>query len=189
MEKEERKAGPLQEVKPGVLIYSTNLAREDRPATERRVLYGFTRTTCSCALCTAPCKHVPGGLDPADLEFLCPPGLDLFSWAEEHLRALCHKPYPILVPARQANGHCHWLFQERCMVHQNSPFGCAFFDAHMPAEEVDCRYGATVKARLEDKSKNGLYFRLWQYLRDRGLVGSPGNKQDLEDEIRRIQNG
>jgi hypothetical protein len=30
------------------------------------------------------------------------------------------------VPARQADGGCHWHFGGRCAVHDNAPFGCAF---------------------------------------------------------------
>ena len=39
--------------------------------------HGFRRTECACALCQAPCRHVPGSLDPADLSRLCPAGQDV----------------------------------------------------------------------------------------------------------------
>ena len=65
------------------------------------------------------------------------------TWAREHLRAskglqvfnpMTGKKLqiPSLVPAKQSNGHCHWLQSDgRCAVHENSPFGCAFLDQHM----------------------------------------------------------
>ena len=95
-----------------------------------RTQYGFHRTSCPCAFCAAPCKHIPGSLDVADLARLCPPDQDLFTWAEHHLRAVTEKPFPTLVPARQPNGHCHWLFDGKCLVHEHAPYSCAFFDAH-----------------------------------------------------------
>src|SRR6266513_2677801 len=82
-----------------------------------RERYGFRRTQCACELCRAPCRHLPGSLDVADLWRLCPPGRDLFEWAEEHLRALTDKPYPTLVPLRLKGGPCHWLFDGQCAVH------------------------------------------------------------------------
>ena len=93
--------------------------------------YGFRRTVCGCECCRAPCRHVPGSLDVTDLVRLCPPPLDLFVWAEQHLRAVVDKPYPTLVPARGPGGHCHWLFEGQCVVHENAPYSCAFFDTHM----------------------------------------------------------
>ncbi len=163
--------------------------RESGPAAEQpRVLkmHGFERTVCGCDFCTAPCRHVPGGLDPSDLQRLCPAEKDVFSWAEEHLRALTSPSFPILVPARRADGHCHWLLDGKCAIHANAPYGCAFFDAHMPAEEVDRRFAATIRAREEDAAADGLYSRVWQYLCHRGLVGRPGDREALADEVRKI---
>jgi hypothetical protein len=156
------------------------------PARER---YGFTRTACGCALCAAPCRHIPGSLDVADLERLCPPGRDLFAWAEEHLRAVTDKPYPTLVPARGGGGACHWFFDGKCAVHEASPYGCAFFDAHMGEDEVRKRSEATVQARRADAAAGGLYYRVWQHLDRKGLIAPSGNRQALADEVRRIRRG
>src|SRR5207248_10556174 len=57
------------------MVYELPLVRE---------AYGFARTSCRCALCQVPCRHLPGALDPSDLPRLCPPGHDLFAWAEQH---------------------------------------------------------------------------------------------------------
>jgi hypothetical protein len=151
--------------------------------------HGFRRTECACPLCAAPCRHIPGGLDPADLARLCPPGQDVFAWAEQHLRALTDRPYPTLVPARGPDGSCHWLFQGRCAVHANAPYGCAFFDTHMSPDEVERRYAATVAARQEDAAAGGLYHRVWQHLCRRGLVGRRGNGADLARDLHQFIRG
>jgi hypothetical protein len=151
-----------------------------------REQHGFTRTQCGCQFCQAPCRHMPGSLDVADLN-LCPPGEDIFSWAEQHLRAVCDKPYPTLVPARQENGSCHWLFEGRCAVHDNAPYSCAFFDMHMTEVEVARRSAATIEARREDAARHGLYERVWLHLRRVGLIGIPGNRSALAEEMEDIR--
>ena len=89
---------------------------------------------------------IPGSLDVADLERLCPPGRDLFAWAEEHLVALTDKAFPTLVPARGPDGKCHWLYNGQCTVHAQAPYGCAFFDAHQSEAKVQRRSAATIRA-------------------------------------------
>ena len=157
---------------------------ERLPAREQ---YGFRRTECGCALCAAPCRHIPGSLDLADLERLCPPGRDMFAWAEEHLRAVPDKAYPTLVPARGVDGACHWHFDGKCVVHEAAPYSCAFFDAHMPEQEVRKRSEATVTARREHAGAGGLYYRVWQQLCRKGLTSRSGDRLALADEMRRIQ--
>jgi hypothetical protein len=155
------------------------------PAPRRQ--FGFDRTRCDCELCRAPCRHIPGSLAIGDLERLCPPGADTFAWAEEHLRAITDKPFPTLVPARQANGHCHWLFQGLCAVHENAPYGCAFFDSHMPPAEAERRSAATIQARLADAKENGLHYRVWQHLRSKGLIVRSGDRATLAVERQQIR--
>ncbi len=152
-----------------------------------RQQFGFQRTQCACAFCQAPCRHIPGSLDVADLQRLCPPGQDVFAWAELHLRALVDKPFPTLVPARQANGHCHWLFDGRCAVHEAAPYSCAYFDAHMTEAEADRRSAATIQARREDAAHNGLYFQVWQHLQDKGLIAPPGDLAALAAEVQNLR--
>src|SRR5262245_55650859 len=106
-----------------------------------REQYGFRRTACACAFCTAPCRHMPGSLDVTDLARLCP-GQDIYSWAEQHLAAVIDKPFPTLVPVRRSNGHCHWLFENKCVVHAGAPYSCAFFDSHMTEDEIERRSAA-----------------------------------------------
>jgi hypothetical protein len=152
-----------------------------------REQHGFRRTVCGCEFCRAPCRHMPGSLDVSDLLRLCPPGQDVFAWAEQHLRALTDKPVPTLVPARQPNGHCHWLFDGRCVVHDVAPFGCAFFDAHMSDAEAERRAEATMQARRADAAQQGLYYRVWLHLQRKGLVQPSGDRMGLGDDWRQVQ--
>jgi Fe-S-cluster containining protein len=152
-----------------------------------REQHGFQRTECGCAFCQAPCKHIPGSLDVADLGRLCLAGQDVFAWAEEHLRALTDKPCPTLVPARQANGHCHWFINGRCAVHEIAPYSCAFFDVHMSDAEAERRANATIQARRDDAAANGLYYRVWRHLCRKGLTSRSGDREGLVAEVRRLQ--
>ncbi len=149
-----------------------------------REQHGFHRTRCGCAFCAAPCRYLPGSLAVDDLEQLCPPGQDVFVWAEEHLRALVDKPVPTLVPTRRTDGSCHWLLDGLCAVHANAPFGCAFFDTHMSNDEIERRSAASVEARRADA---GLYHKVWLYLCRRGLVGRPGDRAGLAAEWQRLR--
>ena len=149
--------------------------------------YGFPRTRCGCDYCSAYCRHVPGRLDVSDPLRLCPQGQDVFTWAEQHLQAVVDRPYPKLVPVKQANGHCHWYVDGKCSVHENAPYGCAYFDAHMSSEEVERRSRAANQASYDDAVANGLHARIWRHLRDRGLVRPSGNRAPLEAEVKRIR--
>lgn len=150
-------------------------------------MHGFVRTKCSCEFCAVPCRHVPGGLTIADLQNLCSENKEVFDWAKEHLRALTNKPFPVLVPARQSNGHCHWYVDGRCQVHEHAPYGCAYFDSHQSEQEVAERYQAMTKARTEDLKNNGLYTRVWQYLCFLGLTDNPGSKSAMAKEYEKLR--
>jgi hypothetical protein len=149
--------------------------------------HGFRRTVCGCEFCKVYCRHLPGTLDPADLLRLCPAGQDVFTWSEEHLRARADLPYPALVPVRNSEGHCHWYFDGRCSVHASAPFGCAFFDAHMPDAEIARRVAATVRACQEDAAANGVYTRVWRHLCGKGLIAPPGDRDGLAAEVRQLR--
>ncbi len=163
-----------------------------------RTEFGFQRTTCDCELCSFWCRIMPGYLVPSDLERLCPPGADLMRWAREHLRASrgfllvnrmtgAKMQIPSLVPAKQANGHCHWLQADgRCGVHENSPFGCAFLDQHMKDRDADRRNDAGRLARLDDFDANGLYSQVWRMLKEADLTGG-GEHAEAMAELRRIE--
>ncbi len=155
-------------------------------APPERQQHGFARTRCGCEMCRVPCRHVPGGLDVADLGRLCPPERGVFAWAEEHLRARIDKPYPVLIPARQANGHCHWHFDGKCAVHEQAPYGCAYFDSHLSDAEIERRYAATVRARAQDRANDGVYFKVWRHLCDMGLTDRPGDRAAMARDVARI---
>lgn len=152
-----------------------------------REQHGFARTVCGCEFCKAPCRHIPGSLDVSDLPRLCPPDQDVFAWAETHLRALPDKPFPTLVPARQANGHCHWHFDGHCAVHESAPYSCAFFDTHMEEAEIERRSAATIQARRDDAEQHGLYYRVWLHLCRKGLTGRPGDRAALAEALANLQ--
>src|SRR5205823_3513112 len=80
----------------------------------------------------------------------------------------------------------HWLFEGKCAVHENSPFGCAFFDVHMTPEEAKRRQDATIKARRRDAATGGLYHRVWLHLHRLGLVARPADHAALHEEIRAL---
>ena len=163
-----------------------------------RTEFGFLRTLCDCELCSFWCRIMPGFLVPSDLQRLCPPGEDLMTWAKEHLRAsrgfVLSDPntgksvqIPSLVPAKQANGHCHWLqLDGRCGVHENSPFGCAFTDQHMKDREAVKRNVAGRLARQEDFAINGPYSQVWHMLMDEGLTGG-GEYAEARSEFLKIK--
>jgi hypothetical protein len=141
---------------------------------------------------------MPGFLVPSDLRRLCPPGVDLMTWAKEHLRASQglvvfngktgeRVQVPSLVPAKQANGRCHWLQPDgHCGVHENAPFGCAFVDQHMKDREAHKRNVAGRLARLEDFAKNGPYSQVWHMLVKEGLLGG-GEYAAAKAELRKIK--
>ncbi len=154
---------------------------------ELRQEQGLRRTECACEFCKVHCRHMPGTLVPSDLARLCPAGQDLYAWAEQHLRALTDKPYPVLVPARGVFGPCHWFFDGRCAVHAAAPFGCAFFDAHMGEEEVGRRATAMVEAIREDGAAKGLYGRVWRHLREKGLIAPAGDRAAVRVEMAKVR--
>jgi hypothetical protein len=94
---------------------------------------------------------------------------------------------PSLVPAKQANGHCHWLQPDgRCAVHEDSPFGCAFLDQHMKDAVAQKRNQAGRQARFEDFATDGPYSQVWRMLVEAGLKGG-GEHAEALIELRVIE--
>lgn len=148
---------------------------------EQRSEFGYPRTNCACPDCTECCRHVPGFLVPADLNRLHQhqaPDADLFDWARQHLlaspgalvaRADQQFRIPTLVPARQPNGACIFLTEEGlCRVHAMSPFGCAFFDTHMPSGEATARSTAGLRSVLDAWTSMDSYAEIWEDLAREG---------------------
>ena len=147
-----------------------------------RTEFGIARTECACRSCVANCRFVPGALIPADLhritEYLNES--DLTRFAFDNLLA---SPGAIiytrgglirirtLVPARRADGACRFLTAEdRCSIHNVSPYSCAMFDHTQSREEADALSlrGLTEVARAWQRGD--LYAQLWMMLYHAGRV-------------------
>jgi hypothetical protein len=147
--------------------------------------FGFKRTVCACRKCRIWCEHQPGYLVPSDLTRLVPADVDPFVWAEEHLRA--SRGYvalssegivsiPSLVPAKGESGHCHWYKHGRCVVHDRSPFGCAYLDQHMTNREADQKNEVGRSARKLAFEQAFLYSRIWSHLWEMDLIYFTGDE-------------
>lgn len=149
---------------------------------EVRKEFGFERTVCACAECTINCHFIPGYLIPADLKRIAARlGYDdLIEFAINNLLASPGatvldggqvRQIPTLVPARRSDGACLFLDgQNRCSIHDGSPFGCAFFDVHQSREESDRRSGNGLAEIDRAWSEGHLYAQLWLLLRMLGLI-------------------
>jgi Fe-S-cluster containining protein len=148
-----------------------------------RTEFGFKRTVCACSECAINCRFIPGYLIPADLERIaghlgCK---NLIEFALEHLLASPGatvlergqvRQIPTLVPARRGDGACKFLdANNRCTIHEVSPFGCAFFDAHQSKAESDYRSGSGLVQIDRAWQADHLYARLWLLLDALGKVG------------------
>jgi Fe-S-cluster containining protein len=74
---------------------------------------------------------------------------------------------PTIVPAMASYGRagkrCVFLNADgTCKVHPVAPFGCAYFDDHMSAEEGDRRSKAALLSILHSASYQRLWRLLWQ---------------------------
>ena len=57
----------------------------------------------------------------------------------------------------------------------------------MTEDEIERRSQATIQARQKDATDGGLYFQVWRHLCQKGLIGKPGDRQALAEEVRQIQ--
>ena len=146
-----------------------------------RTEFGFERTECSCEECIQFCLSLPGSLIPADLEAISSHlgYRDLVQFAVENLLA---SPgaivsdgkslirVPTLVPQRGPGGACKFLRDNRCSIHANAPYSCAFFRAEQDQREADARSLRGIQAIAQEWSAGGIYARLWMLLHSMGLV-------------------
>jgi Fe-S-cluster containining protein len=118
----------------------------------------FPRTVCACEEDRASCRTQPAHLLPDDIAPLAQKLIDL-GWIHNDLEvlgflraspgALVGKfeggrlrtwRIPTIRPATTDGHRCVFLSKdERCLVHEVAPFGCAYFDVHMSREEGDAR--------------------------------------------------
>ena len=116
----------------------------------------FERTSCTCEQCVSFCKTKPGVLIPSDIDRIAARLVELRRIArpadvKRFLRATRGTDIfdnaagrglrvPQIGPARDRRGRCVFLSSDdRCEIHTVSPFGCAYFDAHMPDPEAERR--------------------------------------------------
>ena len=109
----------------------------------------FPRTVCGCALDRAHCQR-PAYLIPGDLERIAE---DLGTTATSILylfrpgkgaivadsRTGVTFRIPTIVPRTTDRGCVFLDSAGRCVIHHVAPFGCAYFDIHMPMAEADQR--------------------------------------------------
>lgn len=164
-----------------------------------RRYHGVIRNCCSCSRCTAHCMEQPGFLVPEDLKQLIPLNDNAEAWAKEHLQAslgallmnqshvlrigtlvpkpralLTDDPYPLASECQDVAGsnRCHWLDEgDRCKVHHDAPFGCAFFCDHEQDQQAEeqARISHYALTRMHVGFPKGnadikAYSQLWKYL-------------------------
>jgi hypothetical protein len=56
----------------------------------------------------------------------------------------------------------------------------------MPDSEADRRDAATIAAVQDDKARHGPYYRVWQYLCQKGLISVPADWDALAVDMRQI---
>jgi hypothetical protein len=145
-----------------------------------RTEFGLERTVCGCEVCKTNCRNMPGFLIPTDLARMIPAGIDPLTWAETNLLAspgaLVMKGaqlfrIPTLVPSTKSDGSCINLTAEGlCSIHENAPFGCAFFDCGPERNQLSHSGLTAVYASIFDSMNASLYRQLWLHLSERGLV-------------------
>lgn len=151
-----------------------------------RTEFGFERTVCGCEGCIKNCQHLSGYLVPADLiRYLRKFGL---SWCLNSLMAspgatLLTKEgmtkVPTLVPRRRrSNGACIFLndTDHSCAIHEEAPFGCAFFGHESHAEADEKSLAGLIALREDGNDSVAIYQALWNYLWDSGArAEAPGD--------------
>lgn len=155
-----------------------------------RTEFGFTRTTCACAECVNNCRHIPGYLLPSDVERISR-FLGYKNVVEFAIQNLLASPgatvmqagrvfqIPTLVPRRKADGSCLFLDENnRCRIHEVSPFGCAFFDAHQSDLEANRRSGRGIQEIARHwavRPFSHAYTLIWRMLEAANLRALPAH--------------
>ena len=163
--------------------------------TNPRTLYD--RTECACRKCTLPCLHMPGALIPEDLMPMmeaCLPGRDAWRvnndwtamecWAATYLQASEGGKVlvrgniikiPTIVPRAGLAGCMFLDLDNRCSLHEVSPFGCSHFSVCTDSPTWQRRSMAYQQRVLWEWENNpdGLYVQLWLFLEEIGNVAEP----------------
>ncbi len=132
----------------------------------------FERTVCDCNQCRELCRACPGMLASGDAGLLsdhldepvepylsASPGAIVAARKGDGLIEL--RRIPTIVPSIK-DGACVFFSSGECRVHPVSPFGCAFYDVHMPAAEADRRTFQLLSEIQRDSVYNELWRSLWE---------------------------
>ena len=166
-----------------------------------RIEFGLERTTCACKVCVTNCRFMPGFLLPSDLERMIPETADPLVWSESNLLAspgaLVMKGsdffrIPTLVPAVKPDGSCKNLTAEGlCSIHEDAPFGCAFFDCGPERDHLSHR-GISAVYIAWCATPPSLYAQVWTYLSGKNLVQQKAEtlrmKMQAALEVERLRN-
>lgn len=150
----------------------------------RRSEFGYERTVCACVECVNNCRHIPGYLIPADIERVARHlgFTNLLEFAFTYLLASSGATVmqaghvfqiPTLVARRKEDGSCVFLDDnDRCRIHEVSPYGCAFFDVHQSNAEAQRRSGRglqEIAGRWAVSPNTHAYTVIWKLLNAAGL--------------------
>lgn len=151
--------------------------------------FNVERSSCACNACVANCKVIPGFLIPSDLPRMAGES-DLFEWAEKHLLASPGATFiqrgvttkiPTLVPAKTERGCIFLSDDNKCTIHEVSPFGCAFFDCQQPTMVADQLSIQAHRTILDEFNPLAIRYRkVWQYLWDKGLRSKSAEEKRRE---------
>ena len=141
------------------------------------------RTICNCYLCKLNCKTIPGYLIPTDLLIISKHfnyNYNILKFTEEYLLASPgaivqrgDKIFRIhtLVPRRNEKGYCIFFTEdEKCSIHEISPFGCRYFDHSQTKEEADKRSKIGLNSIMEVTTESQVYKSLIYILVEEGLI-------------------
>lgn len=129
----------------------------------------FKRTVCACDECVACCDK-PGFLAPRDVEriteFLVKhkrieAAVDVVEFFRASAgtivgirtrKGILTTAIPTITPKTGPDGHCIFLKDRRCTIHEVSPFGCAYYDTHMSGGDGDERTRWNIRAIAQSES-------------------------------------
>lgn len=165
------------------------------------------RTVCDCARCVACCRAKPGVLGVGDLNLILKqyavkeigltPGRVTNEWILGHFEAsegavaarktrhgIDYLRIPTIVPRLTDTG-CVFLRDNRCLVHDVAPMGCAFLDLHIPHDEgrrISTLIHRDILANPDVEQQ--VYRGTWLYLHQHGRNARPlRERQDHLDEL------
>jgi hypothetical protein len=150
-----------------------------------RTEFGYERTSSASINDVLNCVFLPGYIIPADLKRMSGKENEeeIIAWAQDNLLASPGATLlvdgeivkvPTLVPARNEKGNCKFFTKDQhCCIHENAPFGCAFFSAQMTENDANDISMKGLMSVVEDWSYGRIYSKVWKALYDAGKVSPP----------------